>query len=76
MRNRRRLEIIGGSAMLGAAVALVFDLTGLGKWVDGMTDALWWDVLPWALLLLFWAVLGSGVLRQRKRRRSGGPDEP
>ena len=50
----------------GILVSLLFELTALGARLAGRSDALWWQLLPWFLLVVFWAVLLMQVRRTRR----------
>jgi hypothetical protein len=55
---------------VGVALALGVGVAGL---VARASDALWWQLLPWALLAAFWVVL---LLRRRGDGPPGGPARP
>jgi hypothetical protein len=69
-------------AIIGVALVLLFMLLPIGSWLSGLSDSLWWMVLPWFLIIAFWAYL---IARYRKRRgpwgsaqggsRDAAPDE-
>lgn len=69
--NKIWWEILLGSAILGVAVVWLLEVSGVGAWLADFSDALWWEVLPWALLVVFWAVIGIGLYRQRRKSKPG-----
>lgn len=76
MSKRQFIEITIGAAVLGYASGYVFDLTPLGRWLDEVSDALWWEALPWALLVLLWVAIGIGVYKERRGGDDGNAHVP
>lgn len=63
-----KLRILGLVILAAVYLAWVFDLFGTVAWLTARSDALWWQLLPWALLVVFWAVLLPVVVREWRRR--------
>lgn len=63
--DSRRLVLIVLVSIAAAAIG-----GALGERVSGLSDAAWWEWLPWALLLVFWGVIGFYLWNQRQRRSS------
>jgi hypothetical protein len=63
MTGKRLLEIGIVSAIAGLLG------TGLSDWLSNRSDAAWWQVGPWILLVALWAVLGLQLGRLRSHRR-------
>lgn len=40
----------------------------LKEWPSNLSDAVWWQRLPWVLLAVFWIVILFLVWRERYRR--------
>lgn len=63
--DARRLVVLVlltlGAAVVGSA---------LGESVSNLSDARSWQGLPWALLLVFWSIVGVSLWRKRQRRSS------
>lgn len=65
MKIRRVLEILVVVPLVVVAVDAV-----LGDWPANVSDAVWWQRLPWALLAIFWIVLLFLLWRERRRPRA------
>lgn len=63
--DTRRLVLI---VLVSIAAAVVGG--ALGDWISGLSDATWWQWLPWALLLVFWGGVGFYLWNHRQRRSS------
>jgi uncharacterized BrkB/YihY/UPF0761 family membrane protein len=48
-------------------LAVVLRTLEVGKRLAGLSDALWWQLAPWVLLVLLWAVF---ILLYRRKRRT------
>ncbi len=44
-------------------------LSPVGDRLSDLSDAAWWQALPWALLALFWTAIGVALWRQRRREQ-------
>ena len=56
---------LGGSwKLVGGLATTVLGL--LSPWLVSLSDTLWWQLVPWALLALFWAGVAVHVRRQRR----------
>lgn len=56
------------SVIAGLMVALLSTLTSVATWLSSRSDALWWQLLPWALLAALWTFL---IIQVRKGRVRG-----
>jgi Na+-driven multidrug efflux pump len=56
--------------VVGLAITLLFART-VGAWLSDRSDALWWQLLPWLLLIGLWTYI---VILIRKRQGPWGQD--
>ena len=49
-------KVVAG--VLAAAITLLLiEVLPLGSWLTSRSDALWWAVLPWLLIVVIWVVM-------------------
>ena len=48
-------------------VPVVIVAVMLGNWLSDLSDATWWQTLPWILIGLFWGFLGYQMWQRRKK---------
>jgi hypothetical protein len=60
-----------GAAIVGLIGVLVagWAIDAFGDWMSARSDALWWQVLPWVLLAVFWAIVGYQLWCRRDAGR-------
>jgi hypothetical protein len=53
------------------SIAAVVIGGAIGDRISGLSEAPWWQWLPWALLVVFWGGMGFHLWNRRRRRRIG-----
>lgn len=56
----------------GLGVVLLFEVILFGRSLAGVSDSLWWQLLPWFILVVLWAAL----IVQIVKRRGASEDSP
>lgn len=65
MKIRRALEFV----VIIPLLVLAADVA-LGDWPSNLSNAVWWQRFPWALLALSWAGLLYWLWRERRQPRA------
>lgn len=68
--GKMNLSRILWSVLLVAGAVIIW-ASDFGSWMAGLSDALWWQILPWVLIVLIWIYL-LRMFRRRGRSESVG----